>query len=306
MVRVSDARDLVRHADTAVNTGRERRPGPSGRCPACKRPVYAGATYCKARRCPHYAPIWARDQQRKCFENLGAYDEGEGHAVMLTITGPGADVLPWDTERCRPLGEHRCSGLLGCRVDAVAAQAWNATASDRWRRLHDRCARLAKRETGMRPLLLLRAFEMQSRGVLHGHAVVARGTWARKVAAGAYERHLVRLAASYDFGSVDTPTGRARHARESAAYVSSYLTQGKGSKRTLGETVRSDQLPQSVIHVATGLTMRTGVTMRALRFRRLLHSRWSVALPFPEQRGIQELVEAFPGCVLERGPPCPA
>jgi hypothetical protein len=57
---------------------------------------------------------------------------------------------------------------------------------------------------------------------------------------------------------VDTPTGRARHARESAAYISSYLSQGKGHKRKLGETVRSDQLPRSIIHVSTALTLRTG------------------------------------------------
>jgi hypothetical protein len=225
---------------------------------------------------------------------------------MLTITGPGADVLPWDREHCAPLGEHRCSGLLGCRVREREAREWNESASARWRRLHDRCARLARRETGLRPWVLLRAFEVQRRGVLHAHAVVARGTWGRKVAATAYERHLVRLAASYGFGGIDTPTGRARHARESAAYVSSYLTKGKGSKRTLGETVRSDQLPQSIIHVSTSLTLRTGVTMRALRFRRLVHSRWEAVLPFPEQAGIQQLVDAFPGCVLERGPPCPA
>jgi hypothetical protein len=155
----------------------------------------------------------------------------------------------------------------------------------------------------VRPFLLLRAFEAQSRGVLHIHAVLARGTWSQKVATASYGQHLGRLAGKYGFGAVDTPIARARHAREAAAYVSSYLTQGKGQKRTLGETVRSDQLPHSVIHISTVLTMRTGVTMRALRFRRLLKSRWGVSLPFPEQRCIQHLVEAFPGSVLERGPP---
>jgi hypothetical protein len=101
----------------------------------------------------------------------------------------------------------------------------------------------------------------------------------------------------------DTPTGRARHAREAAAYINSYLSTGKGSKRRLGESVRSDQLPRSVIHVSTRLTMQTGVRMRALRFRRLAHCRWGVELPFPEQRLVQDLVAAFPGCELERGPP---
>ena len=101
----------------------------------------------------------------------------------------------------------------------------------------------------------------------------------------------------------DTPTGRARLAREAAAYISSYLPTGKGSKRKLGESVRSDQLPRSVIHVSTRLPMQTGVTIRALRFRRLAHCRWRVELPFPEQRLVQDLVAAFPGYELERGPP---
>jgi hypothetical protein len=169
--------------------------------------------------------------------------------------------------------------------------------------LHDRAARLAARECGSRPRLLTRAFEKQTRGVLHVHAVTGRGSWAEKTATAAYERHLCRLAPSYGFGRIDTPTGRARHARESAAYISSYLSRGKGAKRTLGETVRSDDLPRSIIHVSTALTMKTGVTMRALRFRRLVHARWGLELAFPEQRQVQALVDAFPGCELERGPP---
>jgi hypothetical protein len=276
---------------------------PTGSCQECGRPTFGQADWCKARQCPHYAPIWARDQQRKVFENLGSYSEGEGHAVMITPTAPGRERLPWDEAHCAALGPHTHSGLLGCRVEQAAAAEWNRTCGDRWRRLHDRAARLAAREVGRRPKLLCRAWEKQARGVLHCHAVVGRGSWADKRAADAYERQICRLAAAYDFGHVDTPTGRARHARESAAYISSYLSRGRGSKRALGETVRSDDLPRSVIHVSTELTMRTGVTMRALRFRRLVHQRWGIDIPFPEQRQVQELVEAFPGCVLERGPP---
>lgn len=276
---------------------------PTGRCPACGRGVYGGADFCKARTCPHYAPIWARDQQRKVFENLGAYSQAGAPATMLTVTGPGSAELPWDEAYCTRLGEHRCSGLLGCRVRADVAKSWNASASERWRRLHDRAATLAAREHGHRPLMLARAFEMQTRGVLHVHAVVGRGTGLQKRACDAYEAQLRRLAPRYGFGHVDTPTGRARSAREAAAYISSYLSRGKGTKLQLGETVRSQELPRSVIHVAVKLTMETGVTMRALRFRRLVYSRWGVVMPYAEQRNVMHLVEAFPGCVLERGPP---
>lgn len=271
---------------------------PSGVCPECQGSVYGGAEFCKRRLCPRYAPIWARDQQVKVFENLKAYTEGDGHAVMVTPTAPGADVLPWDEEHCAGLGPHRHSGLLGCRVQPEVAQAWNATCSDRWRRLHDRAARIAARETGRRPRLLTRAFEMQTRGVLHVHAVIARGTWPDKVAADVYNRHVSELAGEYGFGHVDTPTGRARSAVESAAYISSYLSRGKGSKRTLGETVRSDQLPRSIIHVATSLTLLTGVTMRGLRLRRLIWSLWQVSMSHLDQLQVQSILVAFPGTRL--------
>ncbi len=278
---------------------------PTGICPACRRLTYGGATHCKARLCPHYAPIWARDQQRKVFENLGAYGAHDGHAVMFTPTAPGADRLPWDEDFCRALGDHAHSGKLGCRVQLEAAKEWNSTAADRWRRLHDRAARATRNVTGRRPLLLTRAFEMQSRGVLHVHAVIGRDSAADKVAAACYGRELNRLAPAYDFGNVHEPIAPARHAREAAAYISSYLSgRSRSGKRELRETVRSDQLPRSVIHVATTLTMATGVTMRALRFRRLLHARWDVQLPFLEQRGVEDLTRAFGGTELVRGPPC--
>ena len=303
------ALDLVRHADTgSVEPKSRRRSEPTGRCPACGRGTYGGATHCKCRRCPDYAPIWARDQQRKCFENLSAYDDGDSTAVMFTLTGPGKEELPWDESRCVEPGNHKCDGRLGCKVHEDVARAWNASASERARRLFDRSARLTARETGVRPHMLLRGWEQQSRGVLHAHVVIGRGRMVDKRVSDVYGRHLARLASSYGFGRVDEPTGRARAARESAAYVASYLSTGKGHKRKLGETVLSDQLPRSVIHVSTDLTMRTCVTMRALRLRRLVWWRWRVVLPFEQQRGLEDLLSAFPGAELvavdaPRGPP---
>jgi len=277
---------------------------PSGSCTHCGRPTYGGASHCKARLCPHYAPIWARDQQRKVFENLGAFDDGEALATMYTVTAPGKDRLPWDEDRCAGLGSHRHSGLLGCRVDERLAQEWNATCSHRWRRLHDRCARLVKGSTGVRPKLLVRAFEMQTRGVLHIHAVIARGTWAQKVACDRYGAVLSESASGYGFGHVDTPTGRARAARESAAYISSYLSGGKGSKRTLHESVRSTQMPRSIIHVSTELTIKTGCTMRALRLRRMLFVKYAFTGSFPEQAIFVRQLDAITlGPKRERAPP---
>jgi hypothetical protein len=145
-------------------------------------------------------------------------------------------------------------------------------------------------------------------GQSRSSSIIARGTPHDKVVADCYGRHLSRLAPSYCFGYVDTPTGRARAARESAAYISSHLSTGKGHKRTLGETVLSDELPVSVIFVDRRLTMKTGVTMRRLRFNRLAWCRWRVLLPFTELRDIERVLLAFPGTELvsvdsDRGPP---
>lgn len=277
----------------------------TGKCPYCGRPTFGEARHCKARQCVHYAPIWAKDTQVKLFTNTAAYDDGDGAAVMFTVTAPGRHDLPW-SDRCDALGDHAHSGLLGCGVVAELAQEWNTTAPERWRRLHDRCARLTARRTGTRPHLLLRGWEMQARGVLHVHAVVARGRGCDKRASDVYGEELVRLAKSYGFGHVDTPTGRARHARESAAYLSAYLTKGKGHKKQLCETVRSHELPRSVFHVSTRLTLRTRCTMRTLRLRRYVHAVWGNVGVESRETAVLFLT-GLPGCELQpmagRAPP---
>jgi hypothetical protein len=138
------------------------------------------------------------------------------------------------------------------------------------------------------------------------HVVCGRGTLGEKLVADEYGRCLKVLAPRYGFGSVDTPVGRACSARESAAYISSYLASSRapGGKRRLSETVRSSEMPRSIIHVSVDLTQKTGVTMRALRFRRLVYGRWKVNLGFLEQRNVQRLCDAFDGELLfDRGPP---
>ena len=125
---------------------------PTGRCTHCGRYTYGRAAVCRRRRCPGYAPLWAGDQRRKLFENLAVY-EGES-VVLLAVTAPGADRLPWDESHCRPLGDHRHSGSLGCRVHPVAAREWNQSASDRWRRLHRRAYQAVRRH-GVRCTLLV-------------------------------------------------------------------------------------------------------------------------------------------------------
>src|SRR4051794_8069829 len=103
------------------------------RCDDCGRPLGMNAHRCMRRTCPSYAETWARDTRRRLLDNLSAYP---GRAVMLTLTPPGADVLPWDASVCAHLGLHKHDGRLGCRIVAVVARAWNETAPDRARVLN--------------------------------------------------------------------------------------------------------------------------------------------------------------------------
>lgn len=79
-------------------------------CEDCFRSLWKGGR-CKRRDCPGYAAIYLRDQAERLRENLTAWD---GKTCLVTLTAPGADVLPWDAAKC-PEGGHKCSGQLGCR-----------------------------------------------------------------------------------------------------------------------------------------------------------------------------------------------
>ena len=188
---------------------------------------------------------------------------------MLAVTAPGSGELPWDTAHCAALGGHRHSGQLGCRVDRARAREWNATASARWRALHRRAYQEIRR-AGLKPTMLVRAFERQHRGVLHVHPVLAFTCPEERRATHLYAGALSELSPHYGFGFTERRL-RPISRRGAAAYLSAYFVTGKKGKETLQESVRSPDMPRSIIHVSTELTQRTGVTMRELRFRRFVH-----------------------------------
>ncbi len=254
----------------ATSTASGWRQEPTGRCEHCRRFTYGRAKTCRRRRCPGYAPLWAGDQRRKLFENLTAYEGGS--VVVLAVTAPGQEVLPWDEAHCRALGPHVHSGPRGCRVDRYAASVWNLSAPDRWRRLHRRVRQAVQRH-GVRPVLLTRVFEKQHRGVLHVHPVLGFKSPAERHAAHLYARYLSELAGQYGFGFTERKLA-SRSPKRVAGYLSSYFVAGKKGKLTLQESVMAADMPRSIIHVSTELTQRTGVTMRELRFRRFI---WFIA-----------------------------
>jgi hypothetical protein len=208
-------------------------------------------TSCKKRTCPVCGPRWARDWRKVMFVNLDAYD---GPVVMVSITAPGDERLPWDEHHCA--GRHtrggNHSGKRGCRVEQRAAREWNETATTRYAMLRRTATQHLRRMVSRGALaenvnLLERVWEPQKRGVAHLHLVLGAGTREEIEAAAEFVKKLKDEAESYDFGFVDA-RGRFRKgmagervvargeivklisAENAARYLSSYLSGRSGSK----------------------------------------------------------------------------
>jgi hypothetical protein len=153
-------------------------------------------------------------------------------------------------------------------VRVSRATAWNDSAAERWRDLHRQAYQRCRRE-GLRPWLLARVWEIQRRGVLHLHPVFAYSTLEEKRSADRYLEHLAALRANYGLGYVERKQ-RVREPRAAAAYLSSYFISGKGRKVSLEESVHSNWMPRSIIHVSVRLTQRSSITMRSLRLKRFI------------------------------------
>jgi hypothetical protein len=281
-------------------------PSVVGRCRSCGRRLYGRGKVCRSRRCPEYGPVWAGDQRQKLFRNLEVLS---GDILLSAVTAPGADELPWDESVCAALGEHKHSGKLGCRVDRVAARAWNDSAAERWRRLHRRAYQETVKRAGKGSVwLVARVWEMQARGVLHIHPVLAYGTARQMAGARLYVERLAELAPQYGFGFAERKV-KPQPAQNAAAYLSSYFVKGRRGKETLWESARSPAMPRSIVHVSVKLTMQTGCTMRVLRLKRAIHYVWRATLPPDEIRAVSNILQAFPGAKLvapgdlDRAPP---
>jgi hypothetical protein len=266
-------------------------------CRSCGRKLFGRSDVCRSRKCPEYSRVWAGDQRRKLFTNLAAFD---APVLLSAVTAPGADQLPWDEDCCAALGDHQHSGQLGCRVQQLAADEWNRSAPDRWRRLHRRAYQETVKQHGPRSALLLaRVWEIQSRGVLHVHPVVACGTARQMAGARAYLERLAALGPQYGFGFVHHKQGmvKPQAAEGAAAYLSSYLVKGSGRKMAIWESVVSGAMPRSIVHISVDLTQQTHCTMRNLRLRRALFMVWKTTLPLNEVEAVARLLSTFSGNV---------
>ena len=225
--------------------------------------------------------------------NLGAW---EGKTRLITLTAPGAKVLPWDRSAC-PKGAHTCSGMLGCRVAWVAAASWNATVTKRLGELLKAAREQTRRQDrGARVEVLGYVCEAQQRGVFHPHVVLGYRTAADRAALDTFVGTLRRKRGAYGFGtgqrgSFDAGKPDRFNPADAARYISKYLRpdRAKTSFVPLLEAInrivardpttgRRKHLVRPV-YVSTGLTRRTGVTMGFLRYKRWAWRRWGGGWP---------------------------
>lgn len=133
-------------------------------CLRCAKWVH---TRCQSARSSVCRPCAARHRQRvAAIGRSGATDLPSGF-FFVTITAPGVDQLPWaEGEAPAELddGDHVATDRR--TVEPRAANAWNATAGQRWSWLMT-CLR---REVG--PVEFFKCWEFQKRGVLHLHALL--------------------------------------------------------------------------------------------------------------------------------------
>jgi hypothetical protein len=165
-----------------------------------------------------------------------------GPVCLVTITAPGADVLPY--------------GPDGQYVDDLALSEWCSTMMARWHLLRDSSAKSAKRsmDSDSVPVVLAYVWQLQTRRAPHLHVVVSAAPLGRTFAVALKTR-----ASDYGFGFVDikTVTGSALAV---GVYLSRYLTRDLESS---GEASR--YLPARPAYVSRKLCRRAGVGIAVAR-----------------------------------------
>jgi hypothetical protein len=271
------------------------------RCQNCGGLLPLTVSRCRRRRCPDYAPIWARDTMRKIRENLRAYD---GLVVMCTLTAPGQEAgLIWDRKRCSHSPGVRCTGPLGCKVVEAAADAWNERSRGWWRELNRRAKLRADRRIKQlghehKGGLLMYEWELQPRGVWHVHLILGMETAVERAWAFEYVAALRELGARWCFGFVDAkPLHSPQPAERASGYLSKYLAKWKddGSMEVTQTVLAAGRT--LLTYVSRKLTAESGITMRVLREVRLAWAWREGSIP-PEVLDPFDLLHAL--CLLER------
>jgi hypothetical protein len=246
---------------------------PIGSAGACERPRWVVCLGCDAKvpvqcqsgsraKCGHCADVKHGDLKavfRSGFDRPGDF------YGLLTLTAPGRDVLPWDTDFCGHLEDgSECAGHAGCRVEPVSLAAWHASLARRWswfvtylRRCLPECS-----------VEYAKVYELQARGALHVHAPL-------RIVGPVSERRVraaLRLCASrWGFGrQVDySPIGDDRSVARAAGYVAKYVTKGYDSLTSVSMLdVHTGELRSQSVRPWSA-SRHWGDTIRSCRARRV-------------------------------------
>lgn len=281
-------------------------------CPSPRWVELHGRSYkvgCGVRSCEGCGELWLGDTRVKV---LAAAQALRGCVAIVTITAPGQDVLPF---------------YSGTRLVRYGdRKAWNDSAPERWSKLHAGAARVVRRrakDLGVKWRLLVKTWEFQKRGVLHLHLLVPAWSPQQLELGNLYVEELVKRAERAGFGFVDRGKlvngGRRESARElspvephrAAAYVASYFASGGAGKGGIQEVAKAQGVPGAIVYVTPVLTQKTGVTMRTLKNRRRVASRFPDAVADADswhaacvcdamERGHPPLTAADRGALLAR------
>jgi histone H3/H4 len=244
---------------------------------------------CKRRDCPAYAPLYLKDGARLLRQNLRSWSGG---VSMVTLTAPGADLLPWDPVQCKVQREHEHAGPLGCRVERSAAAEWNAQCARNLSKLIRQARKYAKRRSRGTVTVLAYVLERQERGLFHPHVVLGYQTGPDREALDLFTAYMRRHRARYGFsrqraGFKPGQPGRFK-GDHAGRYVAKYLRpdQAKASfiplLRDVAQLAPRTEGRRSLVrpvYVSPQLTSVTGVTMRWMRARRWMYRLHPEATP---------------------------
>jgi hypothetical protein len=216
--------------------------------------------------------LWLGDVKRLLRSNLTAAAD---RLWLITVTAPGQAVLPCAHATCGHKGPHSQRSAEGCRVDAGHAATWNRSAARRWREVNRQAQQNVRRRLGHPSPVVAGVWQLQARGVLHLHLLLAFDTDADRLSARAYVDELRRLCPLHGFGYVDARDRDGKNgkstvmeAAKAAGYVSRYL----GESTQFVAAIATRERPRRLVYVASRVTRSTHVTMRRLRRSRHLWS----------------------------------
>lgn len=218
--------------------------------------------------------------KRSLQANLRAYGD---NVWMVTLTAPGSSVLRCAHETCGHKPPHDQRSNAGCIVEPELAKEWNRTAQKRLSEMHRRAIQTVRRTLDARSPVLAGVWQMQDRGVLHAHLVLAFKP-EHQAASRLYVAEMRKLTRQYGFGYLDARdrSGKAGKStvlepHRAAGYLSKYL----GESSQLARAVALKDRPRRLVWVSRTLTAATHVTMRRLRRTRHLWAHRAGLCPAP-------------------------